>query len=93
MGKRLLDDHEKWMTDDPEYRREYEARESEFAVADALIRARAAAGMTQGDVAAALGVKQPAVARIEAGKNVSLKTLARYAGALGLKVKIDLLPA
>ena len=93
MGKRFLDDHEAWMAADPDYRREHEALEPEFAVAEALIRARTEAGMTQADVAVALGVKQPAVARIEAGKNVSLKTLERYARALGRKVAITLIPA
>ncbi len=92
MGKRILDDHETWMQADAAYREAYEALEPEFAVAGALIKARAAAGMTQADVAAALGVKLPAVARIEAGKNVSLKTLEKYAKVLGCRVKIDLVP-
>ncbi|MEF3696848.1 helix-turn-helix domain-containing protein [Desulfolutivibrio sp.] len=93
MGKRLLDDHEKWMMTDPDYRREYEDLEPEFVVAGALVQARLEAGMTQEDVAAALGVKQPAVARIESGKNVSLRTLERYARAVGRKVAITLIPA
>lgn len=90
MGKRILEDHDAWMRDDAEYREAYEALEPEFAVAEALVKARSEAGMTQADVAALLGVKQPAVARIEAGKNVSLKTLEKYAKALGRRIKIDL---
>ena len=90
MGKRILEDHDAWMRDDAEYREAYEALEPEFAVAEALVKARSEAGMTQGDVAALLGVKQPAVARIEAGKNVSLKTLEKYAKVLGRRIKIDL---
>ena len=90
MGKRILDDHDAWMRDDAEYREAYEALEPEFAVAEALVKARSEAGMTQADVAALLGVKQPAVARIEAGKNVSLKTLEKYAKVLGRRIKIDL---
>jgi transcriptional regulator with XRE-family HTH domain len=39
--------------------------------------------------AAVLGVKQLAVARIEAGKNISLKTLGKYAKILGRRIKID----
>ena len=89
MGKRILEDHDRWMREDPAYREAYESQEAEFAVAEALIKARAAAGMTQADMAAALGVKQPAVARIEAGKNVSIRTLAKYARALKRRVKID----
>ncbi len=83
--------HKKWM-EDPEYRREYEALEDEFTVLDACIAARAKSGLTQAQVAERLGVSQPAVARIESGKNVSLKTLRRYAHALGCTVKIELKP-
>lgn len=93
MGKRILEDHDAWMREDAEYREAYEALEPEFAVAQALIRARVDAGMTQADVAAALGVKQPAVARIEAGKNVSIKTLDKYARAVNRRIKIDLIRA
>ena len=92
MGKRILDDHEMWMRDDPQYREAYEAMEPEFAIAGALLRARVEAGMTQADVAAVLGVKQPAVARIEAGRNVSLRTLEKYAKALNRRIKIELAP-
>ncbi|WP_246287695.1 helix-turn-helix transcriptional regulator [Desulfolutivibrio sulfoxidireducens] len=93
MNKRILDDHDAWMRDDAAYRDAYEALGPEFAVAEALISARVAAGMTQADVAAALGVKQPAVARIESGGNVSLKTLEKYARVLKRRIKIDLVPA
>jgi DNA-binding XRE family transcriptional regulator len=85
--------HEEMMRDDPEYRREYEALEPEFSIASALIKARSAAGMTQKDVAAVLGVSQSAVAQIESGRNVSMKSLHRYAKAVKHSVKIDLLPA
>lgn len=92
MGKRIVDDHNRWMESDPEYREAYEALEPEFAMAEALIKARVESGLTQADVARILGVKQPAVARIEAGKNVSLKTLGKYAKALHRRVKIELVP-
>lgn len=83
--------HRRWM-EDPEYRREYNALEGEFAILEACIQARSRAGLTQAQVAERLGVTQPAVARIESGKNVSLKTLRRYAKALGCTVKIELAP-
>jgi DNA-binding XRE family transcriptional regulator len=85
--------HDEMMRDDPEYRAEYEALEPEFAITRAMIRARSEAGMTQCDVAAALGVSQSAVAQIEAGRNVSLKSLHRYAKAVKHEVRIDLVPA
>jgi transcriptional regulator with XRE-family HTH domain len=82
---------ERMMTD-PEFRTEYDALEEEFALVEAMIEARAQANMTQADVAQAMGVSQPRVARIESGKNVSLETLRRYAKATGGKLKIAIEP-
>lgn len=82
--------HERMMAEDPEYRREYEALEEEFNVIETLLKARGEAGMTQAQVAEAMGVSQPAVARIESGRNLSMNTLRRYAHALGRKVRVEL---
>ncbi len=78
------------MMADPEFRKEYGALEEEFALIEAMIEARTQANMTQADVAKAMGVSQPRVARIESGKNVSLETLRRYAKATGGKLKISI---
>jgi len=78
------------MQEDPEYRKAWDALEDEFSIVEALIQARARAGMTQADVANAMGVTQPAIARIESGRSISLKTLRRYAKATGSKLKIEL---
>lgn len=83
------DVHEQMMREDPEYRREYEALEEEFALIAAMIDARSKAGLTQAQVAERMGVKQPVVARIEGGSNVSFNTLKRYAHATGCKVKVE----
>lgn len=45
------DVHEQMMREDPEYRREYEALEEEFALIAAMIDARSKAGLTQAQVA------------------------------------------
>jgi DNA-binding XRE family transcriptional regulator len=74
---------------DPAFMAEYNALEEEFALAGALIRARAAADMSQHDIAVHMGTSQPAVARLEGGKsNPSLATLRRYAAAVGAKLVI-----
>jgi DNA-binding XRE family transcriptional regulator len=74
---------------DPAFLAEYDALEEEFALAGALIRARAAADMSQHDIAVHMGTSQPAVARLEGGKsNPSLATLRRYAAAVGAKLVI-----
>lgn len=81
--------HERMMRDDPEYAREYDAMEEEFSIAQAMIRARSRAGLTQADVAQRMGISQPRVARIESGSNVSLDILKRYAAATGSKLMVD----
>jgi len=40
-----------------------------------------------------MGISQPAVAKIESGKGLNLKTLQRYAEATGSRVRIELIPA
>lgn len=91
MGRDFFDYHQEEMRD-PEYRAALEALEPEFAVARALIQARADAGLTQADMAARLGVTQPAVARMESGKNVSIKSITRYATAAGRPITIEIRP-
>ena len=84
--------HDKWREDE-EYRTAYEALEPEFALAKELIAARGRAGLTQADVAARMGTTQSVVARIESGRNPpNLKTLEKYARAVGMRVSVRLLP-
>ncbi|WP_045222178.1 helix-turn-helix domain-containing protein [Desulfonatronum thioautotrophicum] len=78
--------------DDPEFIREREALEDEFTVADAMIRARIAADLTQAQLAERMGVSQPAIAKLESGKSVSLNSLKRYAQATGTKLKVEFIP-
>lgn len=58
----IRDRHESWMKD-PSYRAEFDAPESECALATALIRARADAGLTQEQLAERMGTKQEVIAR------------------------------
>ena len=82
---------------DPKFKAEYDALEDEFALFDAVLAARKRAGLTQAEIAARMGTKAPAVARIEAGggskrHSPSIATLRRYADAVGCKLKIELVP-
>jgi transcriptional regulator with XRE-family HTH domain len=89
---RIRDLHTGWMKD-PAYRGEYEALEGEFALASALIRARADAGLTQEQLAERMGTKQEVVARWEGGKVLpSTRTLARFAKATGTRLLISFAP-
>jgi ribosome-binding protein aMBF1 (putative translation factor) len=79
----------KWRKD-PNFMREYDALEEEFALAAALIDARAQAGLSQEDVARRMRTSQPAIARLEGGRsNPSLETLRRFAKATGTKLDIS----
>ena len=74
---------------DPEYVAAYDALAEEFALADALVRARNRAAMTQEDVAQKMGTTQAAVARLESGRIMpSTRTLLRFAEATGTRLCI-----
>ena len=75
---------------DPEYVAAYDALEEEFALVSALIQARAAADMTQEQVAQAMGTTQAVVARLEGGKTrPSTRTLERFAKATRTRLRIS----
>jgi transcriptional regulator with XRE-family HTH domain len=85
-----------WMKD-PEFKVEYDSFEEEFALLDEVLKARKRAGLTQDEIAARMGTKAPAVARIESGggskrHSPSIATLRRYAKAVGCKLEIKLIP-
>jgi DNA-binding XRE family transcriptional regulator len=76
---------------DADTRAEYEALETEFAIARELIAARARAGMSQAEVAQRMGTSQSTVARLESGRTLpSLRTLQRYARATGSRAVVRL---
>jgi ribosome-binding protein aMBF1 (putative translation factor) len=79
---------------DPEYRREYEALEEEFALATAVISARVQAGLTQRELAQRMGTTQSVIARLEGGRTKpSTATLEKVAKATGTRLRIDFEPA
>ena len=75
---------------DPKFVEAYDAMESEFALASALIKARADADMTQEQVAKAMGTTQAVIARLESGKVLpSTRTLERFAKATRTRQRIS----
>ena len=77
----------------PDVKREYDRLAEEFEFLDEILKARAAAGLTQAEIAARIGTTQSAVARLESavGKHSpSIATLQRYAAALGYKLQVRL---
>lgn len=90
---KISDLHKKWMKD-PEYKREYDALEEEFALASAIISARARAGLTQEELAVRMETSQSAIARLESGRTIpSGRTLKRFARATGTRLRISFEPA
>ena len=67
---------------------------NEMMIEQKLAALRSQRGMTQAQLAQRLGVSQPHIAKLEAGraKNIELHTLCRWATALGAKLTVDVTP-
>ena len=77
----------------PEVRKAYDELAEEFSFIDEVLKARAASGLTQADLAARVGTTQSAIARLESGTpkhSPSIVTLQRYARAMGYRVEVKL---
>jgi transcriptional regulator with XRE-family HTH domain len=84
--------HKKWMKD-PEYRKEYDALEEEFALIAEVAKARLRAGLSQAELAKRMKTTQSTVARLESGRGKpSTRTLTRFAKATGHRLKISFEP-
>lgn len=84
-------DLKKRLMANPEFRKEYEKADAEFAIVEALVRARTAANLSQAELARKIGTTQSAIARLEGGGvSPSLSTLRRYAEATGTKLHVEL---
>jgi transcriptional regulator with XRE-family HTH domain len=89
---KIRDLHAEWMKD-PEYRKEYDALEEEFALAHAMIEARARAGLSQEELAQRMETSQSAIARLESGRTrPSTRTLERFAKATGTRLRFSFEP-
>lgn len=85
---KLKDLKERFMKD-PAFREEYARADEEYALAEAMVRARTTANLTQAELAARIGTTQSAIARLEGGKlSPSVRTLRRYAEATGTRLTL-----
>jgi ribosome-binding protein aMBF1 (putative translation factor) len=88
----LKDLRKKWMKD-PAFRKEYDALEDEFALVEAVAKARARAGLSQVELARRMKTTQSTIARLESGRGLpSTRTLERFAKATGHRLKISFEP-
>ena len=78
---------------DPEVAAELARTSVANQLAILIVRYRVEQGLTQTALARLLGLKQPAVARLEAGDHEpSVATLARLANKLGIRLRLDVEP-
>ena len=90
MGKKLSELKKELMADE-NFKNEYESLEQEFNFAAKMIEVRLQERLSQEQVARRMGTTQSVVARIESGRPLpSLRTLMRYAAAVGRKLDITL---
>ena len=76
-----------------EVKAEFEKLADEFSLLDEFLKARAAQGLAQAQVAEKIGTTRSAVVRIESGRgkhSPSLATLNQYGDALGCKLELRL---
>ncbi len=83
---------------DEKFKAEYDALAPEFELLEKMLQARTKSGLSQGEVAKKMHTTTSVVGRLETagGKkhhSPSLRTLQRYASAIGCKLKIDFVRA
>lgn len=54
-----------------------------------LAKLRAAAGVTQSQLASEIGISQPAIAKVEGSDDIGLAALGRYVSGLGYSLEVD----
>ena len=88
-----LDDSLKRKLQNPEFRAAYDAEDKRIELVLQIIKLRQQRGMTQSDLAKAIGTRQANVSRLERfDANLTLGTLEKVARALGADLRIDLVP-
>lgn len=91
----MRDDFEEYLEEhlkDPEFRKEYEALESEYTIIQATIDARKSKGLIQKELSIRSGIAQGDISKLENGNaNPSIKTLQRLAIAMGKALRIEFL--
>jgi ribosome-binding protein aMBF1 (putative translation factor) len=79
--------------ENPEFRREWDALQPEYAMIQAMIEARRITGLTQKQLSEKTGIAQSDISKLERGNvNTSIKTLQRLASGMDMKLKIAFEP-
>ena len=87
-----FDDYLNKQLKNDDFKKEYEALEDEYSIAEQFIKARIQKNLTQKQLAELSGTRQSAIARLESGNyNPSVKFLQKVADVLGKKISVVLL--
>ncbi|MDN2566803.1 helix-turn-helix domain-containing protein [Aquibium sp. A9E412] len=88
---KTVNELKKGLMQDARFRAAYAEADTEYAVIEALVRARMKARLSQAELARRIGTTQSAIARLEGGGvSPTLATLRRYAEATGTVLRVDL---
>lgn len=89
----MKDDFQKYLEqqlENPEFKKEWNALEPEYAIIQAMIDTRKAEGLTQKELSIRSGIAQGDISKLENGNaNPSVKTLQRLAHAMGKTLRIE----
>ena len=78
----------------PVFKKEWDALEPEYQIIKAMLDTRNEKAMTQKQLADITGIPQADITRLENGNaNPSLRTLQRLADGMGMKLKLEFVPA
>ena len=78
----------------PAFAAAYEEIQPEMAIIRAIVEAREASHLTQKELSERTGIAQTDISKLERGNaNPSLRTLQRLAAGMGMRVKIEFVPA
>ena len=78
----------------PEFKEEWDALEPEYQIIKAMLNSRIEKSLTQQQLSEITGIPQADISRLENGNaNPSLRTLQRLAEGMGMKLKLEFVPA
>jgi len=91
---RTIDEHIAEQMKDPAFKKAWHDLDPEFDFLESMIKAKEKAGITQTELAKRMGVKQPALSRLERGaiSKSTVETLKKIANALGARLIVKLEP-